>query len=79
MAELRTQLETCWRERVCFVGLGNPAQGDDGAGLRLAEAIRSDISSSVRMTGLYRRGEKPACYMPERWPSTKACIPSWKH
>ncbi len=38
-ASLFTQLERLTRGRVCFVGLGNEDLGDDGVGIRLAEAL----------------------------------------
>lgn len=40
MPNLRDDLERCLRGRVCVVGVGNPDRGDDGFGLRLAEALR---------------------------------------
>ena len=39
MPDLRKQLEQCLRGRVCLLGLGNPDCGDDGFGVRLAEAL----------------------------------------
>ena len=39
MADLREQLEATLRGRVCFIGVGNVDGGDDGFGVRLAEAI----------------------------------------
>ena len=39
MLDLRAELQGCLSGRVCFVGLGNADQGDDGAGMRLAEAL----------------------------------------
>jgi len=41
MPDLRQQLERSLRGRVCFLGLGNPAQGDDGFGVRLAEELQA--------------------------------------
>ncbi|HRZ55253.1 MAG: Hydrogenase 2 maturation protease [Verrucomicrobia bacterium ADurb.Bin006] len=52
MPDLRAQLEPCLSGRVCFVGLGNADQGDDGAGMRLAEALRTGLHP-----GAARRGE----------------------
>jgi hydrogenase maturation protease len=40
MPDLRKQLQSALRGRVCFMGLGNTAGGDDGLGLRLAETLR---------------------------------------
>ncbi|HOY57370.1 MAG TPA: hydrogenase maturation protease [Verrucomicrobiota bacterium] len=52
MLDLRAQLEACLSGRVCFVGLGNADQGDDGAGMRLAEALRDGL-----LPGVARRGD----------------------
>ncbi len=43
MPELRQQLQECLRGRVCLFGLGNPARGDDGLGVRLAEALSGRV------------------------------------
>lgn len=40
MADLRSQLDSCFRGRVGVVGVGNVALGDDAAGVRLAERVR---------------------------------------
>jgi hydrogenase 3 maturation protease len=42
MNDLRHQLSETLRGRVCIVGVGNTAGGDDGAGVRLAEALAND-------------------------------------
>jgi len=39
MPSLRDQLERCFRQRVCLMGVGNLAYGDGGFGIRLAEAL----------------------------------------
>jgi hydrogenase maturation protease len=39
MLNLREQLQQCFRGRVCLLGLGNMDYGDDGFGVRLAEAL----------------------------------------
>jgi hydrogenase maturation protease len=39
MPDLREQLQQLFQGRVCLMGLGNVAHGDDGFGVRLAEAI----------------------------------------
>lgn len=39
MSDLRQLLEACLQGRVCLIGLGNPDYGDDGFGVRLAEAL----------------------------------------
>jgi hydrogenase maturation protease len=40
MADLRDSLCMHLTGRVCLVGIGNPHRGDDGLGVRLAEAMR---------------------------------------
>jgi hydrogenase maturation protease len=42
MPNLREQLERCFQGRVCLMGLGNREHGDDGFGVRLAEALLGD-------------------------------------
>ena len=39
MPDLREQIQSSLRGRVCFMGLGNVDGGDDGFGVRLAEAL----------------------------------------
>jgi hydrogenase maturation protease len=39
MSDLREQLDAALRGKVCVVGVGNPDYGDDGLGVRLAEAL----------------------------------------
>jgi len=39
MSVLQTQMENALHGRICFVGVGNVDGGDDGLGVRLAEAI----------------------------------------
>jgi len=46
MPNLREQLKQCFQGSACLVGLGNPDYGDDGLGVKLAEAI------SERLTGM---------------------------
>jgi hydrogenase 3 maturation protease len=41
MPDLREQIQQLFQGRVCLMGLGNVAYGDDGLGVRLAEAIIS--------------------------------------
>jgi hydrogenase maturation protease len=41
MPDLREQLQQLLQGRVCLMGLGNVAYGDDGFGVRLAEALIS--------------------------------------
>jgi len=42
MPDLREQLEQLLQGRVCLMGLGNVADGDDGFGVRLAEGLKSE-------------------------------------
>jgi hydrogenase maturation protease len=39
MTDLRQQIESCGHGRVCLLGLGNAASGDDGFGVRLAQEL----------------------------------------
>jgi len=39
MPDLREQMQSSLRGRVCFMGLGNQDGGDDGFGVRLAESL----------------------------------------
>jgi hydrogenase maturation protease len=41
MSDLREQLQQLFQGRVCLMGLGNVTYGDDGFGVRLAEALIS--------------------------------------
>ena len=41
MPDLREQLQQLFQGRVCLMGLGNVTYGDDGFGVRLAEALIS--------------------------------------
>jgi hydrogenase maturation protease len=43
MADLREQLQQLLQGRVCLMGLGNVAYGDDGFGVRLAEALAMSL------------------------------------
>jgi hydrogenase maturation protease len=48
MPGLREQIQSALRGRVCFMGLGNVDGGDDGFGVRLAEALaRSGVPDVV--------------------------------
>jgi hydrogenase maturation protease len=51
MPDLREQLEQCFQGRVCLMGLGNPDYGDDGFGVRLAEALVKVRASGVIVAG----------------------------
>jgi hydrogenase maturation protease len=45
MLNLREQLQQLLQGRVCLMGLGNVVYGDDGFGVRLAEALISSAST----------------------------------
>jgi len=48
MATLRHEIERCMRGCTCFMGLGNTDYGDDGFGVRLAEAlIAADVPNVI--------------------------------
>ena len=51
MPDLREQLEQCFARRVCLMGLGNSDYGDDGFGVRLAEALVVAGVSDVIVAG----------------------------
>ena len=52
MPDLRQQLQSLFRGRICLVGLGNTDLGDDGFGVRLAEELKArfcpEIEAAVR-------------------------------
>ncbi len=43
MADLRSQLEAWRGRRLWLLGVGNPARGDDGFGVRLVEALQARL------------------------------------
>ncbi len=51
MSDLRQELETRLRGRVCFMGLGNADYGDDGFGIRLAERLLAAGLTNVVVCG----------------------------
>ena len=57
MADLRTALATQLSGRTCLVGIGSTERGDDGFGVRLAEALRDRGYPDVCVAGT----------SPERW------------
>ena len=65
-SSLRQRLQTCLTSRVCLVGIGNPDRGDDGFGVRLAEAVRTLGYPDViaKCDELERKGYK---IWPEDW------------
>lgn len=50
MPDLRAQLNTALKGRVCLVGIGNVERGDDGFGVRLAEALAPVGQTSPRIS-----------------------------
>jgi len=48
---LREQIQSSLGGRVCFLGLGNADAGDDGFGVRLAEALARDGAPDVVIAG----------------------------
>ena len=40
--DFRARMEAALQGRVCLMGVGNPAYGDDGLGVRLAEGLIED-------------------------------------
>jgi hydrogenase maturation protease len=51
MTGLREQIQSSLRGRVCFLGLGNVDGGDDGFGVRLAEALARGGAPDVVIGG----------------------------
>jgi hydrogenase maturation protease len=51
MPGLREQIQSSLRGRVCFMGLGNVDGGDDGFGVRLAEALARSGAPDVLIAG----------------------------
>lgn len=51
MPDLREQLEVCFQDRVCLMGLGNTDYGDDGFGVRLAETLAAAGVPDVIVAG----------------------------
>ncbi|MGA2555560.1 MAG: hydrogenase maturation protease [Verrucomicrobiota bacterium] len=51
MPGLREQIQSSLRGRVCFMGLGNVAGGDDGFGVRLAQALEAAGVPDVLVAG----------------------------
>lgn len=51
MPDLREQLEVCFQDRVCLMGLGNTDYGDDGFGVRLAETLAAAGVPDVVIAG----------------------------
>jgi hydrogenase maturation protease len=51
MPGLREQIQSSLRGRVCFMGLGNAEGGDDGFGVRLAEALARAGAPDVLIGG----------------------------
>ena len=61
MPDLREQLQQLLRDRVCLMGLGNVDYGDDGFGVRLGEALKSEIRNPMTegITKSEGRSEEP--------------------
>jgi hydrogenase maturation protease len=51
MQDLRSQLQSCFQDGACLLGLGNPDYGDDGFGVRLAEALLNAGRPNVIVAG----------------------------
>lgn len=60
--DLQADLRRCLSGKVCLVGVGNVDLGDDGFGMRLAEALSGTDGATVIATGT----------TPERWVGTIA-------
>lgn len=51
MPDFREQLQRGLQGRVCLMGLGNADYGDDGLGIRLAEAVSEKLSKLGKLPG----------------------------
>ncbi len=51
MQDLGVQLQQCFQEGACLIGLGNIEYGDDGIGVRLAEELLNLGLTSVTLAG----------------------------
>jgi hydrogenase 3 maturation protease len=66
MPDLREQLEQCFQGRVCLVGVGNVDLGDDGFGVRLAEAVaNADLRFAICDLRAVVAGKSPERYLIE--------------
>jgi hydrogenase maturation protease len=59
MPDLREQLQQLFQARVCLMGLGNVAYGDDGFGVRLAEALIGSASTPGTRSRVIIAGTTP--------------------
>jgi len=72
MPDLRQQLRHCLEGRVCFIGVGNEAWGDDGLGLRLAESLANWLARAEAQSNPLTRNHPSVSVVnagasPERW------------
>jgi hydrogenase maturation protease len=58
MLDLHRQIEELLQGRVLLLGMGNPDYGDDGFGVRLAEALQAD-----GVPGVLVAGNAPECWI----------------
>lgn len=71
MQDLREEIRRCFSDRVCLMGLGNTDYGDDGFGVRLADALAERLNRE-------RQVSDPAVVItagtsPERFIGTVGC------
>ena len=59
--DLRTDLQGFPRQRIIFVGLGNPLRGDDSAGLELLDLVR--LSGFFPGAGFLAAGTNPENFL----------------
>jgi hydrogenase maturation protease len=78
MNDLRLELERCLQGKVCLMGIGNEAMGDDGLGARLAQALGERLDpGATQPLGLPEKAPGRlevivAGVSPERWLGTIA-------
>jgi len=65
MPDLRSQLERCFRGRVCVVGVGNVDWGDDGFGVSLAEMLQANPRLGAGPARIVVAGTAPERYLAE--------------
>jgi hydrogenase maturation protease len=60
-----TRLLARWRgQKIALVGIGNPDRGDDGAGVRLAEAIAARLGRAAPLVRVLQAGTAPEHVLP---------------
>ena len=61
--DLRQELRECVQGRVCLLGVGNPDQGDDGLGIKLAESLEKKLKDLPNGPVVIDGGTMPERYI----------------